>query len=84
MNAPRPEVADEDIQAKLGSFSRTSTTSLVLDNISTVKLPPCKVTDLDAHIENETVILSWTAPGDDLDIGKGELDTLCDVMDPSV
>uniref|UniRef100_A0A8B9SPL5 Chloride channel accessory 1 n=1 Tax=Anas platyrhynchos TaxID=8839 RepID=A0A8B9SPL5_ANAPL len=70
MNAPRPEVADEDIQAKLGSFSRTSTTSLVLDNIPTVKLPPCKVTDLDAHIENETVILSWTAPGDDLDIGK--------------
>ncbi|KAM9186556.1 calcium-activated chloride channel regulator 4 [Mergus octosetaceus] len=70
MNAPRPEIADEDIQAKLGSFSRTSTTSLVLDNISTVKLPPCKVTDLDALIENETVILSWTAPGDDLDIGK--------------
>uniref|UniRef100_A0A8C3GPJ7 Chloride channel accessory 1 n=1 Tax=Cairina moschata TaxID=8855 RepID=A0A8C3GPJ7_CAIMO len=70
MNAPRPEVADEDIQAKLGSFSRTSTTSLVLNNVPTVKLPPCKVTDLDAHIENETVILSWTAPGDDLDIGK--------------
>uniref|UniRef100_A0A8B9EUI1 Chloride channel accessory 1 n=1 Tax=Anser cygnoides TaxID=8845 RepID=A0A8B9EUI1_ANSCY len=70
MNVPRPEIADEDIQAKLGSFSRTSTASLVLDNIPTVGFPPCKVTDLDALIENETVVLSWTAPGDDMDVGK--------------
>ncbi|NXI64176.1 CLCA1 regulator, partial [Anseranas semipalmata] len=72
MNAPRPEFADEDIQANLGSFSRTSSSSLVLDNIPTGGFPPCKVTDLDAHIENETIVLSWTAPGGDLDTGKAD------------
>ncbi|NXK45407.1 CLCA1 regulator, partial [Chauna torquata] len=72
MNAPRPEVADEEIQAKLGSFSRTSTSSLVLDNVPTGGLPPCKVTDLDAYIENETIVLSWTAPGGDFDFGKAD------------
>ncbi|XP_065597277.1 calcium-activated chloride channel regulator 1-like [Cyrtonyx montezumae] len=74
MNAPRPEVADEEIQANLGSFSRISTSSIKLDNSPnpTSGFPPCKITDLDAYIENETVVLTWTAPGGDLDNGKAD------------
>lgn len=71
MNAPRPELADEEIQANLGSFSRISTTSIKLDNIPQ-DYPPCKITDLDAYIENETIVLTWTAPGGVLFDGKGE------------
>ncbi|XP_072199415.1 calcium-activated chloride channel regulator 4 [Excalfactoria chinensis] len=73
MNAPRPELPDEEIQANLGSFSRTSTSSITLVNSGNSQdLPPCKITDLDAYIENETVVLTWTAPGGDLDIGKAD------------
>ncbi|OXB63284.1 hypothetical protein ASZ78_013734 [Callipepla squamata] len=72
MNAPRPEVADEEIQANLGSFSRISTSSIKLNNLPNSGYPPCKITDLDAYIENETVVLTWTAPGGDLDNGKAE------------
>ncbi|POI31584.1 hypothetical protein CIB84_004665 [Bambusicola thoracicus] len=78
MNAPRPELADEDIQANLGSFSRTSTSSFKLDSSgisptsSPQGFPPCKITDLDAYIDNETVVLTWTAPGGDFDSGKAD------------
>ena len=78
MNAPRPELADEEIQANLGSFSRTSTSSFKLDNSgisptsSPQGFPPCKITDLNAYIENETVVLTWTAPGGDFDSGKAD------------
>ena len=78
MNAPRPELADEEIQANLGSFSRTSISSFKLDNsgISPISspqgFPPCKITDLNAYIENETVVLTWTAPGGDFDSGKAD------------
>ncbi|XP_015725905.1 calcium-activated chloride channel regulator 1-like [Coturnix japonica] len=75
MNAPRPELPDEEIQANLGSFSRTSTSSITLvnsgnSNSNSSDFPPCKITDLDAYIENETIVLTWTAPGGDFDIGK--------------
>uniref|UniRef100_A0A669QZ95 Chloride channel accessory 1 n=1 Tax=Phasianus colchicus TaxID=9054 RepID=A0A669QZ95_PHACC len=74
MNAPRPELADEEILANLESFSRTSTSSIKLDNTGSLLqgLPPCKITDLDAYIENETIVLTWTAPGGDLDSGKAD------------
>ncbi|NXC47351.1 CLCA1 regulator, partial [Penelope pileata] len=75
MNAPRPEVADEEIQANLGSFSRTSVSSITLESTTTgssPQYPPCKVTDLDAYIENETVVLTWTAPGGDFDSGRAD------------
>ncbi|XP_042675977.1 calcium-activated chloride channel regulator 1-like isoform X1 [Centrocercus urophasianus] len=71
MNAPRPELADEEIQANLGSFSRISTSSIKLDNIPQ-DYPPCKITDLNAYIENETIVLTWTAPGGDLYDGKAD------------
>ncbi|NXV81497.1 CLCA1 regulator, partial [Atlantisia rogersi] len=71
LNALRPKVADEEIQ--LGSFSRISVSSVVVNTggDSTI-YPPCKVTDLNAHIENQTIILSWTAPGGDFDNGKAD------------
>lgn len=77
MNAPRPKFADKEIQVKLGSFSRISTSSLVVNTAgdSAPLYPPCAVTDLHAHIENKTIVLSWTAPGGDFDNGKGESDT---------
>lgn len=37
-------------------------------------LPPSRVTDLNAELSlkyRNTIILSWTAPGDDFDTGKG-------------
>ncbi|XP_025913431.1 calcium-activated chloride channel regulator 1-like [Apteryx rowi] len=74
MNAPRPEFTDEEIQAKLGSFSRIATSSFVL-NVSTgapPSFPPCKITDLHAYIDNKTIILTWTAPGGVLDIGQAD------------
>ncbi|NXS39147.1 CLCA1 regulator, partial [Balaeniceps rex] len=73
MNAPRPEFAEKEIEVKLGSFSRISTSSLVVNTgDSTPIYPPCKVTDLHAHIENKTIVLSWTAPGGDFDNGKAD------------
>ncbi|KAM9280686.1 LOW QUALITY PROTEIN: calcium-activated chloride channel regulator 1-like [Cariama cristata] len=74
MNAPRPKLTDEEMQVKLGSFSRISTSSLVV-NTGGDSAPiylPCKVTDLHAHIENKTIVLSWTAAGGDFDNGKAD------------
>ncbi|XP_010305720.2 calcium-activated chloride channel regulator 1 isoform X1 [Balearica regulorum gibbericeps] len=74
LNAPRPKFADKEIQVKLGSFSRISTSSLVvnIEGDSAPIYPPCKVTDLHARIENKTIVLSWTAPGGDFDNGKAD------------
>lgn len=35
--------------------------------------PPCKITDLEAVKVEEDVTLSWTAPGEDFDQGRGKL-----------
>ncbi|KFR03734.1 Epithelial chloride channel protein, partial [Opisthocomus hoazin] len=74
MNAPRPKFADKEIKVRLGSFSRISISSLVVntEGDSAPIYPPCKVTDLHAHTENKTIVLSWTAPGGDLDNGKAD------------
>ncbi|XP_006037702.2 calcium-activated chloride channel regulator 1-like [Alligator sinensis] len=76
MNAPRPEVNNEEIQAKLGSFSRTASGGSIV--VSGVEggyadiFPPCKIMDLEAQIEDESIRLSWTAPGGDLDMGQAK------------
>ncbi|NXG88538.1 CLCA1 regulator, partial [Stercorarius parasiticus] len=74
INAPRPKFTDKEVQAKLGSFSRISTSSLVVNTRedSAPVYPPCKITDLHARIENNTIVLSWTAPGGDFDNGKAD------------
>ncbi|XP_019386698.1 PREDICTED: calcium-activated chloride channel regulator 2 isoform X1 [Crocodylus porosus] len=76
MNGPRPSVtSNDDIQIKVGGFSRTIsggyfTVSEVPMGPDTDVFPPCKITDLSAKTEDDKVILSWTAPGNDLDQGQ--------------
>ncbi|XP_069497826.1 calcium-activated chloride channel regulator 1-like [Ambystoma mexicanum] len=75
LNPPRPAVPDEDIQAKLESFSRTASGgSFVVSAVPTGTLPdifpPSKITDLEARIVEKQIDLSWTAPGGDLDQGQ--------------
>ncbi|XP_075793242.1 calcium-activated chloride channel regulator 1-like isoform X2 [Pelodiscus sinensis] len=77
MNPPRPEVSDDEIQAKLESFNRVATGgSFVVENIpaggTTDVFPPCKIIDLEAQSEEDKIHLSWTAPGNDLDEGQAE------------
>uniref|UniRef100_A0A8C8RBF7 Chloride channel accessory 2 n=1 Tax=Pelusios castaneus TaxID=367368 RepID=A0A8C8RBF7_9SAUR len=77
MNPPRPSItSNEDIQSTVGGFSRTASGgSFIVSAIPTRPyidvFPPCKITDLDAKTADDTVILSWTASGDDLDEGQG-------------
>ncbi|XP_077189227.1 calcium-activated chloride channel regulator 1-like [Paroedura picta] len=79
MNTPRPEVSEDEIQPDLGNFSRiASGGSFILagappssSSLSDV-FPPCKITDLEAHLEDDEFLLSWTAPGNDYDNGKAE------------
>ncbi|XP_063794822.1 calcium-activated chloride channel regulator 1-like [Pseudophryne corroboree] len=72
MNPPRSTVDDE---LNLGEFSRmASGGAFDVSNIPTV-IPldiykPDKITDLAARIESGSVILSWTATGDDMDEGS--------------
>ncbi|XP_068095971.1 calcium-activated chloride channel regulator 4A-like isoform X2 [Hyperolius riggenbachi] len=72
MNPPQPEINNEDLI--LGDFSRTASGgSFVLTNVPTdVPLDiykPEKITDLKAQIQDDSIVLSWTATGDDLDEG---------------
>uniref|UniRef100_A0ACB8F3J0 Uncharacterized protein n=1 Tax=Sphaerodactylus townsendi TaxID=933632 RepID=A0ACB8F3J0_9SAUR len=77
MNTPRPEVSEDEIQPDLGNFSRIAsggsfTMTDVPPNTSSPPdiFPPCKITDLEAQFEDDEFLLSWTAPGNDYDIGK--------------
>ncbi|CAM2118850.1 unnamed protein product [Caretta caretta] len=77
MNAPRPEVSDDEIQAKLGSFNRVASGgSFVVEKVpsrgTTDVFPPCKIIDLEAQYEENKIHLSWTAPGNDFDVGQAE------------
>ncbi|KAE8610706.1 hypothetical protein XENTR_v10012212 [Xenopus tropicalis] len=74
MNPSRPVINDEDLN--LGEFSRTTSGgSFVVNNIPAGPQPdlykPDKVTDLEAKIKGNTIVLTWTATGDDLDQGVG-------------
>ncbi|XP_076831823.1 calcium-activated chloride channel regulator 4A-like isoform X2 [Brachyhypopomus gauderio] len=59
--------------AEVGSFTRTATGESFVVNVPIDKpppnFPPNKVTDLSAEIQEDTVLLNWTAPGEDLDQG---------------
>uniref|UniRef100_A0A8D0DVM5 VWFA domain-containing protein n=1 Tax=Salvator merianae TaxID=96440 RepID=A0A8D0DVM5_SALMN len=82
MNAPRPEANEDEIQANLGDFSRTASGgSFMVQGVPpggpTDVFPPCKITDLAAELlddsgDDDTFLLSWTAPGDNYDIGKAD------------
>lgn len=82
MNPPRPELSEDKLQANLGNFSRVvSGGSFVEANIPP-KIPPddvspCKITNLEAVlIDADEFLLSWTAPGDDCDMGTGKREIL--------
>ena len=76
MNAPRKPMGRSEEEQKWG-FSRISSggsfsvLGVPADPHPDV-FPPCKITDLEAVKEEEEVILSWTAPGEDLDQGQGK------------
>ncbi|MEE6494591.1 hypothetical protein FKM82_001802 [Ascaphus truei] len=75
MNPPRPVLNDDDLQLTLGAFSRTASGgSFIVTNVPPGPQPdiyrPEKITDLEAKIEENKIVLSWTATGDDLDQGN--------------
>ncbi|XP_026970042.1 calcium-activated chloride channel regulator 1 [Sagmatias obliquidens] len=75
-NPPRPEINKDDLQGKQVCFSRTSSGgSFVASDVPKAPIPdlfpPCKITDLKAKIQGDSLInLTWTAPGDDYDHGR--------------
>nr|XP_006005605.2 PREDICTED: calcium-activated chloride channel regulator 4 [Latimeria chalumnae] len=73
LNPLKPPVSDDGLQADLGNFSRTASGgAFIVSDVSSLPYPPSKINDLEAIIQEETVFLSWTAPGDDLDQGQAE------------
>nr|XP_008527927.1 PREDICTED: calcium-activated chloride channel regulator 4-like [Equus przewalskii] len=75
-NPPRPKI-DEDTQTPLESFSRTASGgAFVVSNVSNLPLPdlypPSQITDLEATRDGDNISLTWTAPGDDFDVGKAQ------------
>ncbi|KAM9324773.1 LOW QUALITY PROTEIN: uncharacterized protein PAF06_000862 [Gastrophryne carolinensis] len=76
VTTPKPKITIEDLN--LGNFTRTSSGgSFVVTNVPSGPLPdihgPSKISNLEARIENKTVILTWTATGDDLDKGNASM-----------
>ncbi|XP_028919307.1 calcium-activated chloride channel regulator 1-like [Ornithorhynchus anatinus] len=74
VHPPRPEIPESELQAKLESFSRTASGgSFVATGTSvTQSFPPCRVSDLEAKMEDNHIRLSWTAPGDEYDEGRAK------------
>ncbi|KAL7825250.1 hypothetical protein AOLI_G00324570 [Acnodon oligacanthus] len=74
LNAEKPPVSVQS--ADVGSFTRTVTgESFVVSvppGVTTPNFPPNKITDLSAEIQEDTVFLNWTAPGEDFDQGTAE------------
>ncbi|XP_053549658.1 calcium-activated chloride channel regulator 1 [Bombina bombina] len=75
MNPSKPVVSDEDLQPVLEDFSRTTSGgSFVVSMVPSGPQPdiykPEKITDVEAKIENQTIVLMWTATGDDMDQGQ--------------
>ncbi|KAG2461517.1 CA3A1 regulator, partial [Polypterus senegalus] len=71
LNPPKPVVADEDFPVE--NFVRTKSGGTFMVKVvppaNKDVFPPCQITDLSAELLNNTVILAWTAPGDDMDKG---------------
>lgn len=77
-NPARREVNEDGLQGKKVCFGRTASGgSFVASNVPKApipdRFPPCQITDLKAKIQGESLInLTWTAPGDDYDHGRGK------------
>ncbi|KAL7825270.1 hypothetical protein AOLI_G00324770 [Acnodon oligacanthus] len=73
LNSQKPPVSVQ--LADVGRFTRTATGKSFVVNVPkgvTPKFPPGKITDLRAKIQVDTIFLSWTAPGEDFDLGTVE------------
>uniref|UniRef100_A0A673IIY9 Epithelial chloride channel protein-like n=1 Tax=Sinocyclocheilus rhinocerous TaxID=307959 RepID=A0A673IIY9_9TELE len=73
LNPPKPPVSEEPLE--VGSFTRTATGEsfeVKLSGTTPPTFPPNRITDLSAEILEDTVLLSWTAPGEDLDQGTAK------------
>ncbi|XP_062308217.1 calcium-activated chloride channel regulator 3A-1-like [Osmerus eperlanus] len=74
LNPPKPSVGEEDLVADVGNFSRTAIGESFTVNLppgvpTATKFPPNTITDLNAELVKDIVLLTWTAPGEDLDQG---------------
>ncbi|KAL6471820.1 hypothetical protein MHYP_G00204700, partial [Metynnis hypsauchen] len=72
-----PEKPPVNVQsADVGSFTRTVTgesfVASVPSGVTPPNFPPNKITDLSAEIQEDTVLLNWTAPGEEMDEGTAE------------
>ena len=77
LNPPKPPVGEEDLVADVGNFSRTAIGASFTVNLppgvpTATKFPPNTITDLNAKLVQDRVLLTWTAPGEDFDQGTGE------------
>ncbi|XP_067307126.1 calcium-activated chloride channel regulator 1-like isoform X2 [Pseudorasbora parva] len=73
LNPPKPPVSEESLA--IGTFTRTATGEsfeVVLKTTTPPNFPPNKIIDLSAEIQENSVLLSWTAPGEDLDHGTAK------------
>nr|XP_055052013.1 calcium-activated chloride channel regulator 4A-like [Misgurnus anguillicaudatus] len=71
LNPPKPPVNEQALV--VGNFTRTATgESFQVSITNPPNYPPNKITDLKAEIKEDTVLLIWTAPGEDLDQGTAE------------
>uniref|UniRef100_A0A8C5R8A6 VWFA domain-containing protein n=1 Tax=Leptobrachium leishanense TaxID=445787 RepID=A0A8C5R8A6_9ANUR len=74
LNPTKPSISEDDLLIKVGQISRTASGgSFVLSNVPTGVQPdlykPERIIDLKARIDEMTIVLTWTATGDDLDQG---------------
>ncbi|XP_068950663.1 calcium-activated chloride channel regulator 1-like [Petaurus breviceps papuanus] len=77
MNPPKPEISEDEIEANMQSFSRTASGgSFIVSNIPTNSIPdnfpPNQITDLEVNVEDDHINMTWTAPGDDYDMGQAQ------------
>uniref|UniRef100_A0A286XJV0 Uncharacterized protein n=1 Tax=Cavia porcellus TaxID=10141 RepID=A0A286XJV0_CAVPO len=75
-NALKPE-NNQDTQPISESFTRTVSGGVfVVSQVPPLPFidlyPPSQIRDLDATLHGDEIHLTWTAPGDDFDIGKGK------------
>ncbi len=69
---PKPPVSEKPLEVE--NFTRTDTGEsfeLKIAGTTPPNFPPNRITDLSAEIQEDTVLLNWTAPGEDLDQGTG-------------
>ncbi|XP_043942808.1 calcium-activated chloride channel regulator 1-like [Protopterus annectens] len=74
-NPSKPSVKDDGFNVVVGRFSRTSSggsfsVAGVPSGPLPDKFPPNRISDLEAEMKEDTFILTWTAPGNDYDLGN--------------